>query len=281
MSAQTGTIEEYQLKLEELFDKHQLMPKVRAWFKERKDLPFAIAMQNAGIPEDFGFDVLAQIAVHKRANVSTMVGCLRRHCDTAQEVADLLEKAVNNHFLKFEVNHKKKNPEGEFIVHYEISPELQRALDMFQYPLPMVVTPKTLTDNLSSGYLTGKASVILRDNHHDKDVCLDHLNRMNSIELSINQEVATNVKNHWKGLDKKNEDETHEDYNKRQKAFDKYSRVADHVINLMVKSGNNLYLTHAYDKRGRTYCRGFHVSYQGTDWNKAVLELSHHERIEE
>src|SRR5690606_15354988 len=133
--------------------------------------------------------------------------------------------------------------------------------------------PLPLKDNLSTGYLTGKASVILRDNHHDGDVCLDHLNRMNSIQFSINQEVATNVKNHWKGLDKKNEDETYNDFNKRQKAFDKYSRVADHVINILMKAGNNLRLTTAYDKRGRTYCRGFHITYQGTDWNKAVLEL--------
>lgn len=281
VQSRMGTIEEYQLKLEEMYDKHQLMPRVRQWFKERTDIPFATAMRNAGIPEKFGFDLLAQIAVHKRANVPTLVGCLRRHCDTAQEVADLLEVAVNANFLMFQFSQTRRGAEGEFVVVYDISPELQRALDVFQYPLPMVVEPLPVEDNLSTGYLSSRGSVILRDNHHDGDVCLDHLNRMNRVRLSINRDVARTIQNKWKGLDKKDPDETYEDYTRRQKAFDKYCRVADQVCDILVNAGNELHLTHAFDFRGRTYCRGFHVTYQGTDWNKAMLELSDREMIEE
>lgn len=268
-----GTIEEYQLRLEELYDKHQLLPRVRKTFQENRAIPFKLAMERAGIPEEFGFDLLAQIAVHKRANVPTMVGCLRRHCDTDQEVCDLLERAVKCNFLMYEG--------GTFIVYYDIHPDLQAELDKFQYPLPMVVEPAPIKDNLDTGYLTQRGSVILRNNHHDGDVCLDHLNRMNKVRLSINLDVATTIQNKWRGLDKKHPDETYDDYKKRLKAFEKYSSVAETVIGIMVDAGNVLRLTHAFDFRGRTYCRGFHVTYQGTDWNKAVLELADKEHIEE
>lgn len=266
-----GTMQDYQLKLEELFDKHQTLPRVRQYFQERKDVPFAAAMRTARIPEEFGFDMLAQIAVHKRANVPTMVGCLRRHCKTDQEVCDLLERAVKGNFIRYE--------NGTFIVGYEIDPQLQDELDKFQYPLPMVVEPAPLKNNLDTGYLTQKGSVILRNNHHKEDVCLDHLNRMNRVKLSINLDVANTIQNKWKGLDKKQEDESWDDYKKRRKAFEKYCSVADTVIGIMVKAGNCFSFTHRYDKRGRTYCMGFHLTTQGTDWNKAVLELAHKEHL--
>lgn len=270
---QLGTVEEYQLRLEALYDKHQLMPRVRKYFREKKDIPFLEFMKKLEIPEDFGWDMLAQIAVHKRCDVPTMVGCLRRHYDTAQEVANYLERAVRANFLMFQ--------DGTFIVAYEIPQDLQRELDMFQYPLPMVVEPRVLEDNLSTGYLTGRGSVILRDNHHDGDVCLDHLNRMNRVALSVNAKVARTVQCKWKGLDRKKEDETWEDFQQRQRAFDKYCRVADRVISIMEAAGNTFYLTHKYDKRGRTYPQGFHINPQGTDWNKAVVELADREPIEE
>jgi hypothetical protein len=270
---QMVTREEYQKKLEELYDKHQLMPRVRKYFQERTDIPFKLAMQSAGIDEDFGFDMLAQIAVHKRADVSTLVGCLRRHCDTDQEVANSLEIAVKKNFLMFN--------QGIFIVQYDIPLELQQELDRFQYPLPMVCEPALVEDNLDTGYLTQRGSIILKNNHHAGDVCLDHINRMNRIQLSINERVARTIQNKWKHLDKKKDDESFDDWKKRRKAFEKYQSVAEGIIALLVRAGNVLRLTHAYDKRGRTYCRGFHITYQGTDWNKAVLELANREVIEE
>jgi len=39
-------------------------------------------------------------------------------------------------------------------------------------------------------------------------------------------------------------------------------------------------MTHRYDKRGRVYCMGYHVNYQGTPWNKAVIELADKEMIQ-
>jgi DNA-directed RNA polymerase len=52
------------------------------------------------------------------------------------------------------------------------------------------------------------------------------------------------------------------------------------VIGILEGFSNEFYLTHRYDKRGRVYCQGYHVTYQGTPWNKAVLELADKEIIE-
>ena len=42
-------------------------------------------------------------------------------------------------------------------------------------------------------------------------------------------------------------------------------------MSILVNAGNRFFLTHAYDKRGRTYAKGYHVNYQGNDWNKATI----------
>jgi hypothetical protein len=267
------TKEEHQLHLEKLYDKHQLLPRVRTAFRECTGRNFVELAEQEELNVDFTIDLLAQMAVHKRTTVPTIVGCLRHHFDTVQKVASELERAVDANFVSY------SSPDKQLIVIYDISPHLQAELEKYQYPLPMVVPPKELQHNLDSGYLTGKSSVILRDNHHDDDVCLDHLNRMNQIAMSLNLDVAKTIQNKWKGLDKKAEDETWEDFKKRQKAFSKYDRVSKDVMRILLKEGNKLYLTHKYDKRGRTYCMGFHITYQGTDWNKAVIELHEKELI--
>lgn len=267
------TKKEHQLQLEQLYDKNQLMKRVRQAFRDCAPIDFAELIQKAELSEDFGFDLLAQMAVHKRATVPTLVGCLRHHCKSDQETAHLIERAVNAQLVSYSTRDQL------FIVNFGINEELQAELDRFQYPLPMVVRPMLLQGNLDTGYLTSRSSVILRDNHHDDDVCLDHLNRANDVKLSVNLDTAKTIQNRWRGLDKKHADETWEDFQKRRRAFEKYDSVAKDVIGLLLKEGNELYLTHRYDKRGRTYCMGFHVTYQGTDWNKAVIEFADKEVI--
>jgi DNA-directed RNA polymerase len=259
---------EHQLELEKLYDKNQLMPRVRGAFKNCTSINFAQMIEKAEVNPDFAYDMLAQIAVHKRADVRTMVGCLRHHFDDAQMTATELEKAIKGELVTYLEKTK------QFVVIYEITGAMQAELDMFQYPLPMVVQPRTLKKNLDSGYLTGKGSLILRDNHHDDDVCLDHLNRLNRTKFTLNLDTAKTIQNKWKGLDKKADDETFED-------FQKYDRVAKEVIGTLLREGNELYLTHKYDKRGRSYCMGFHITYQGTDWNKSCIEFADKELLNE
>lgn len=269
--------EELQLRLEELFDKNQLMPRVRRAFRECENFNFLEYLTEQEIPIDFGIDLLANMAVRKRANLSTLVGILRHHFkeeeNPSQACALMLERALQANLVDYAA------PTQTFIVVATISDELQQELDRFQYPLPMVIPPRPIRTNIDTGYLTSQGSVILQDNHHWDDVCLDHLNRVNQVALAINLDTAQTIQNEWRNLDRQKPDETYQDYQKRVKAFEKYDSVAKDVLHLLVSQGNRVYLTHRYDKRGRTYCMGYHVTYQGTAWNKAVIEFADKEKL--
>lgn len=269
--------EELQLRLEELFDKNQLMPRVRRAFRECDNFNFLEYLAEQEIPIDFGIDLLANMAVRKRANLSTLVGILRHHFkeeeNPSQACALMLERALQANLVDYIA------PIETFIVVATISDELQQELDRFQYPLPMVIPPQPIKTNIDTGYLTSKGSVILQDNHHWDDVCLDHLNRVNQVALSINLDTAKAIQNEWRNLDKQKPNESFQEYQKRVKAFEKYDSVAKDVLHLLVSQGNRVYLTHRYDKRGRTYCMGYHVNYQGTAWNKAVIEFADKEKL--
>lgn len=247
------------------------MPRLRSEFRDCKEFDFRAKLKEHGIPEKFGIDMLAQMALHRRCNLATLIGTLRHHVNSNQEAADLLVKCINSGLVTW-------NPELRiFIVVVTISDDMQNMLNMYQYPLPMVVPPQELIENMQSAYLDSTNSVILKDNHHEDDVCLDHLNNVNRIKFSINMDVVQFVRNQWRNLDKPKEGETTQDFEKRRRAFDKYDKSSKEVIKRLTDITDEFYLTHRYDKRGRTYCQGYHVNYQGTPWNKACVEFAHKE----
>lgn len=277
MAARTGVKDPkfaHQVELERLFNKNQLIPRIRREFQECDKVSFTKHMEDNKIPVPFGLDLLVQMSLHKRASLTTLIGCLRHHFQDNQLTADMLYKAADANLVDYSV------PLRIFIVKFDISADVQAELDRFQFPLPMVVEPLPVLNNRSTGYLTSGGSIILRHNHHNDDVCLDHINRVNKIQFVINTNTATMVKNKWRNLDKPKEGESKEDFNKRKRAFEKYDRTAKDVISLLCKEGNEFYLTHRYDKRGRIYCQGYHVTYQGAPWNKAVIEFAQQEVIE-
>ncbi|AVO23106.1 RNA polymerase 1 [Xanthomonas phage RiverRider] len=267
--SQDATMRAHQQKLEELYSKNQLIPRVKAEFNKPI---FIDHMKMYNVPEDFGLNLLVQIALHKRADLKTLIGLLRPFANhNAQAVADLLDVCINIGLVHFD------SDRDQFIVRFEVPEEVQQELDRFQFPLPMVIEPLKVNHNMQSGYVTKHGSIILRNNHHNDDVCLDHINRLNKIPFKIDETVSRLVKNQWRNLDKPKEGESKEEFQKRVRAFQKYDRVAHDVLGLLTQEGNQFYLTHKYDKRGRTYCVGYHVSYQGAPWNKAVIALVNEE----
>lgn len=264
----------HQVLLEKLFSRNQLLPRIRREFRECEGADFIQHMIDNEIPEDFGLDLLAQMALHKRASLPTLVGLLRHHFGDSQMTADMIYRACACDLVDWDTNLRI------FIVRFTISADVQQELDRFQYPLPMVVRPRYLRTNKETGYLTSSGSVILKNNHHEDDVCLDHLNRMNRVRLSVDQDTALMIKNQWKNLDRRKPGETQAEFDKRKKAFQKYDTHAKAVIDLLIQEGNEFYLTHRYDKRGRTYCQGYYVDYQGNAWNKATIELADKEYVE-
>ena len=268
-------MEQVQIDMEKLFHKNQLHPRIKTEF-QNADLPFRDVMIKHGLDPMFGFDLLVQMVLHKRAGVPVLVGILRKHFKgDCQATADAL-------LLACQIDLVDWNPmTRQFIVKYDITPDVQEELDTYQFPLPMVVPPKTLENNRDTGYYTSRNSVILKDNHHEKDVCLDHLNQVNGVKLTLNAAVTSMIKNQWRNLDKPKPGEERRDYDKRVKAFEKYDRTAYQVMAHLNIAGEEFYLTHKYDKRGRVYCQGYHVNYQGNTWNKAVIEFVQGEVVDE
>lgn len=263
----------HQIELELLFNKNQTVHRIRKEFVECKTFDYCDYIQSKDIDLNFGIDFLVQMVLHKRTTLPIMVAILRHHFDDSQLTAIEILKAVYADLADWNSDLK------QLIVVHNISQDVQDDLDRFQYPLPMVVEPRPVNSNRDTGYLTGTGSLILRKNHHDDDICLDHINRMNRIPFNIDHDTAHMIKNQWRNLDKPKDGESKLDYQKRVKAFEKYDHTAKEVIDLLLSQGDKIYLTHKYDKRGRTYCQGYHVNYQGAEWNKAVILLADKEII--
>ena len=272
MDSQLKAKLDHQIELERLYSNNELMPRMRKVFEDfgAKDDLAAL-----GIDEKVGMAVLVQMALRKRCPLTTLVGLVRGYCETAQEAMDDVDKCVKAGLVTWSGT--------EFITVFTMPADVQQDLDRFQYPLPMVVRPRHITNNSQTGYLASgaKGSVILKNNHTEDDVCLDHLNRMNAVKFTLNVDTAIMVKNSWKNLDKPKEGETHFDFQKRKKAFEKYTQHAYHVIEKVCQEGNEFYLTNRYDKRGRVYAQGHYINPQGTEWNKACVHFADQELIHE
>lgn len=263
---------DYQMNMEKLFSKNQLLPRIRAEFTN-SDVQLKAFMEAKDIDPDFGFDLLVQMVLHKRVTVSVLVGILRKHFENSQQTMDEIQKCAEADLIDW-------SPLTEqFIMRIDISADVKEELERYQYPLPMIVEPKTIKKNTDTGYLVTKGSVILKNNHHDDDVCLDHLNRMNRIRFRLNHTTASLIQNEWKNLDKPKEDEDHASWQRRVRQFEKYDRTCRDIFVHAEIAGGGFYLTHKYDKRGRSYSQGYHINYQGNTWNKAVIEFEEGEFI--
>lgn len=255
---------ENQEMLERIFNKNQTLPLLRDRFAKK------------GVKHPFLLDLLSHMVLHRQANVPTMVGLLNRHFNgDLQATCNALREAADNDLVDFNVS------TDMFVIKFDVDQATHDLIDRYRYMPPMIVPPKTLKNNKSSGYLTPVAdSLLLRDNHHDGDICLDSLNRFNAIPLKINEDFVRGIRNTWKGIDKQGDDETILDYQKRVKAFEKYEKDSYWVLAMLIEMGNEFWLTHKVDKRGRTYAQGYHVNTQGNTWNKACVEFHQEELVQ-
>lgn len=263
-----------QIELEQLFNKNQVIPRLK---REFNDPVIVQHCATVGIPLEFALDLLVQMELHKRAGIDVLVGLLHKHFrhdeNPFQACADMLYKAAEHDLVHWAPDDQR------MVIAINVDEETRAELDLYQYPLPMVVEPKPVHSNRDTGMFTSRGSIILKDNHHEEDVCLDHINRVNRTKLAINGKVVRMIRNSWKGLDKRKEGETAAEFAERKRAFEKYDRISRDVIDHVVMMDAPFHLTHRYDKRGRTYAQGYHVNPQGNDWNKAVVELAQKEIV--
>jgi len=109
-----------------------------------------------------------------------------------------------------------------------------------------------------------------RFKQHDKNICLDHVNRMNSIKLSLDDRTL-NMVEELPG----HKFETKEQLNQWNNFIQKSNDMYENVLN----NNNEFYLKHNYDTRGRTYCEGYYINYQGSSYKKATIQLADKEIV--
>lgn len=257
-----------QTDLETLFNKNQLLPVLRGEFTEF--LEGNVAEDQLGV----FVEALVQIYLHRQCDPETMVGILSPKFGEPQEVADILLLMCEFDFIDYDTNLKR------FKVKYDISEDVQEMLSRYQYPLPMVTPPKTLKSNTDTGYETIKGSVILNGSKHfnKTDNCLDHLNRVNSVSLCLDMSVIKSAEGKMI-TPSRNQGEDFTDFRKRMKQASVFYDTSVNVMETIDSLSDELFMTHKYDRRGRTYASGYHVNTQGTDYNKAVLQLSNKELV--
>lgn len=138
---------------------------------------------------------------------------------------------------------------------------------------PMLVPPEPLVSNRQAMNLTtGPESVILgANNHHEDDVCLDVINQSNEVALCLNLEFLCKV-----------EESTHKPFENQdqQSDWETMRNQSHEMYKLMAGQGNKFYLKHKWDKRGRKYCSGYHITTQGSPYKKAMVELHYKEAVE-
>lgn len=259
--------------IETMHSKHQTMDLLMNEFRNE---PFIQNMVDAsGLEADFCYALLCQMALHKRARVDVLVGVLSRHAETLQQVADMLFAAAEADLVDFNA------ATSQFIIKWQPEQKVYDLITQYQFLPPMLVPPLKVTSNRGRGHLTYQQdSLILKNNHHDGDICLDVLNLKNQIPLQINVDVVKSIRNSWRNLNKCKPGETFEEFQKRVEAFERFEKLTMKDMALMVNNDNEFYFTHAYDKRGRSYCSGYTINYQGNDYQKAVVEFKHEEIVE-
>lgn len=255
---------ENQQLIERTYNSKQQLPLFKHYFEQK------------GVKDPLILQVLANMAIHRSCTVQTMLGLTKRACNGDLNVAaKLIEDCITNGLITYDENTDRLG------MRFDVDQKTRDIAAKYMYMPPMIVPPKTLTCNTSSALLTiEKDSLLLNDNHHEEDICLTSINKFNQIALKINPEVVKNVRNCWKHMDKQKEDESFEEFIKRVKSFEKYEKNSFWVMALMIEMGNQFWVPHKDDKRGRSYAQGYHINPQGNAWNKACLEFYNEEVVE-
>lgn len=268
---------ENQNMLEHFFNDRQTPHLLR--FELEKNEKLAKQIAKSGLDREFAYDLCSQMVLYKRAHLPTLVGLLRNHFRDAEDPFQACAEALTIATVHWLIDWDEVR--DQFVIMHDVSQKAMDLIRQYQYMPPMIVPPLTVRDNRGSGYINIKDdSLILQDNHHEGDICLDSINRFNAIPMAINEEVVKLIRNSWKNLDHPKIGESFEDFKKRLTAFERYERDAFFTIALMIEMGNEFYFTHKTDKRGRTYAQGYHINPQGNCWNKAVLELAEPEIVQ-
>lgn len=259
-----------QQDIETVFSNHNLMAVLKAEFDSISD--------EHSVEEEKPFlnDLLIQIHLHRQTDPETLVGILSPKHGTPQEVADLIVSMAEQDYLNMSI----LDGVVRFSRVFTISEDVQHRLDMYQFPMPMIVPPLEVKRNHDTGYYTSSEPIVSNDRGHtgNKDVCLDHINRVNHIPMTLDMDLVRSTEGEFK-KPRRNKGEDFFEYNKRLRQAQIFYSTSREVMEGISAQSDVIFMTHKYDRRGRVYAKGYHINPQGTDFNKAVLVLAQKEII--
>jgi hypothetical protein len=129
----------------------------------------------------------------------------------------------------------------------------------------MVCKPRKWKHNAGGGYLNNTESVILGAmNHHEKKQALSSINILQEIPWELDKFML------------KFEEEPNKELDTEEKVmqFQQFKEESREIYNKMLARGNKFYFQWNKDKRGREYCKGYHITLQGTQYKKAILSFA-------
>lgn len=192
------------------------------------------------------------------------------HSDSIKTIAEIVAVLCNTD--AFDIEKTDKYASLTIISRLPLTTEILLSIERSKYLPPMVCKPLTITSNYTSGHLTYNDSVILGSgNHHDDSICLDVINIINSVAMTINTNFVSTVEEQ-PSKQLINPDQVDQWNNFKKDSYSMYIK--------MIEQGNNFFFTHKVDKRGRLYAQGYHISTQGAPFKKAMLELANKEIVQ-
>ncbi|MFM7896669.1 MAG: hypothetical protein ACKO8L_12250 [Flavobacterium sp.] len=157
------------------------------------------------------------------------------------------------------------------IANYEFQEEIKQYLANIKYLPPMLVRPKMVNSNYDYDYFNTQSSKILGSgNHHDDPISLDVINICNGTKLKLDTFMLQFDENPNKELDTV----------EKVEQFNRMASASKRVYQEILDQGNEFYLTHKYDKRGRLYSQGYHINIQSTDYKKSLISLAEGELLD-
>lgn len=233
-------------------------------------------LENMDLPA-MVMDILVGIAYSLRpelfTSVSAQIAARLKFSDRTEAITTVAElMAVLCQTDAFDITKENKMASLMVVSRIPLSENLVRFIENSQFLPPMVCEPLPLTHNYSSGYLTHNDSLILGSgNHHDGDICLDTLNLQNRVALQLDTQFLSTVE----------EEPTFEiDTQEKADQWLRFKKQSYSFYSLMAQQGNQFYLNHKVDKRGRSYAHGYHINTQGAAFKKAMIELAREELVE-
>ena len=142
----------------------------------------------------------------------------------------------------------------------------------YRYMTPMLVEPDFIEDNYNSGLLSNEPDSLILKAHNipNKPIHLDLINWANQVVMAIDLEAIKLVH------------KTRDDFKdpKDYRQYKEYTKTSEAVHEEIIAAGNQFWLRHKFDSRGRLYCQGYHCNYMGSDYAKSTLELKHKDKVE-